>query len=100
MMRAIQGATDCAGTSNVSPGKVLGLAYAGRKSCQPRPWPAISATPRIAAHFAPLALSLTASPSLLEWRWRRAWELGKPGRVGAMLKCQKCPKPATYHITE
>src|SRR5207237_3343231 len=61
---------------------------------------AFPTTPRIRVHFARLALSLTASPPLLEWRWRRAWELGKPGRVGAMLKCQKCPKPATYHITE
>src|SRR5713226_492963 len=55
---------------------------------------------KIAAYLPQFALSLTPSPPLLEWRWRRASGLGKPGRVVAMLKCQKCPKPATYHITE
>src|SRR5438309_9591701 len=72
----------------------------GRKSCQRRPLRRTPNHSEDSGAFGALALSLTASPPLLEWRWRRAWELGKHGRVGAMLKCHKCPKPATYHITE
>jgi protein arginine kinase activator len=45
------------------------------------------------------ALSLTLYPSLLEWRWQQTESVRFSSEPLAM-KCQKCTKAATLHITE